>query len=76
MKKKFATLEIPEQKIKIEFDKLELNQFNVVRQKPSDDNNLIIDRYTIGEPLILITSNMPVFLQKAIERILKQYCNL
>jgi hypothetical protein len=36
---------------------------------------MILEKYPIGEPITLITSNMPPDLKKQIEEIIGRYCN-
>jgi len=69
-----AILEIPEKEIKFEFDNLTYNQFMMIASRPNGKLPMILEKYTIGEPITLITSNMPVVLKNEIIRLISQYC--
>lgn len=70
-----AILEIPEKEIKFELDNLTYNQFRMIGSKPNDNIPMILEKYPIGEPITLITSNMPPDLKEQIEEIIGRYCN-
>lgn len=70
-----AILEIPEHKLKFEFDNLTYNKFRVIIDKPNDRIPMITERFTIGEPITLITSNIPELLKEEIIKLISQYCN-
>jgi len=68
-------LEIQEKVIKFELENLTYNQFKMIGSKPMDVNNIMIEKYSIGEPITLITSNMPDNLKHEIDKMIEQYCN-
>lgn len=68
-----AILEIPERGIKFEFDSLTINQFKIITSKPNDTTNML-EKYPVGEPITLMTSNMPEVLKEEIIRLVSQYC--
>ena len=70
-----AILEIPEKEISFEFDNLTINQFRMIGTRPDSKIPMIVEKYPIGEPITLITSNMPYILKKAIDDMIGQYCN-
>jgi len=61
-----AILEIPEKEIKFEFDNLTYNQFRMIGSKPNNKISMVLDKFPIGEPITLITSNMPEVLKEEI----------
>jgi hypothetical protein len=67
-------LEIPEKEIKFEFDNLTYNQFRMIGSKPNDNITMIVEKYPIGEPITLITSNMPDDLNTIIIKLISEYC--
>lgn len=67
-----AILEIHEKEVKYEFDNLTIDQFIMINEVKS---YFISKKYPIGEPITLITSNMPDDLIFEIKNIIKQYCN-
>jgi hypothetical protein len=69
-----AILEIPEKEIKFEFDNLTYDQFRMIGSKPNDKIPMILEKYPIGEPITLITSNMPDVLKDEIIKLISQYC--
>lgn len=69
-----AILEIPEKEIKFEFANLTINQFRMVGSKTNDKIPLILEKYPIGEPITLITSNMPDVIKDEIIKLISQYC--
>ena len=69
-----AILEIPEKEIKFEFDDLMYSQFTVIGSRPNDEMPMIVERYPIGQPIILITSNMPNDIKQEIIKLIEQYC--
>jgi hypothetical protein len=69
-----AILEIPEKDVKFEFDNFTYNQFRMIRTKPNDKTPMILERFPIGEPMTLITSNMPDTLEDEIIKIISLYC--
>lgn len=69
-----ATLEIPEKEIKFEFDNLTYNQFRMIGSKPNDNLPMFVERYPIGKPITLITSNMPNVLKDEIIKLISDYC--
>jgi len=69
-----AILEIPEKEFKFEFDNLTCDQFRMVGNKPNDEIPMILEKYPIGKPITLITSNMPDVLKDEIIKLISQYC--
>lgn len=69
-----AILEIPEKEIKFEFDNLTYNQFRIIGSKSNEENLMLLEKYPIGEPITLITSNMPDVLKDEIIKLIEQYC--
>ena len=67
-------LEIPEKEISFELDNFTYNQFRIIGSKPNDKIPMILEKYSVGEPITLITSNMPDELKKAIDEMISQYC--
>lgn len=50
------------------------DQYWVIGKRPSEEFPEFIERYPIGDPLILITSDMPVDLKEEIFRTIERYC--
>ena len=69
-----AILEIPEKEISFEFDNLTYNQFRMIGRKPNDEMPMILEKFPIGEPITLMTSNMPEVLKEEIIKLISQYC--
>lgn len=69
-----AILEIPEKEISFEFDNLTINQFRMIGSKPNDKIPMILEKFPVGEPITLITSNMPEVLKEEIIKLISQYC--
>lgn len=69
-----AILEIPEKEISFEFDNLTINRFRMIGSKSNDKIPMILEKFTIGEPITLITSNMPEVLKEEIIKLISQYC--
>jgi len=69
-----AILEIPEKEISFEFDNLTYNQFRMIGSKPNDKIPMILEKFPIGEPITLMTSNMPEVLKEEIIKLISQYC--
>ncbi len=69
-----AILKIPEKKIKIEFENLTYNQYRIIGTRPSEIP-MIVEKYPIGKPITIITSEMPDNLKQMIEDLITQYCN-
>jgi len=65
---------IPEKEIEFELDEISINQYKMVSKKPSE-NGVLMEKYTVGEPITVITGNMPKSLKIAIEEVIKNYCN-
>ena len=70
-----AILNIPEKKIKLEFENLTYNQYRMIKSKPSNISPMIIEKYPVGKIITLITSEMPEDLKIKIENVITQYCN-
>jgi hypothetical protein len=71
-----AILSIPEKEIKIGLENFTYNQYYVIETRFSEIDVLkAVEKFAIGEPITLITSNMPDDLRKQIEIIIKDYCN-
>ncbi len=70
-----AILEIPEREIKFELDDPTYNQFRIIGEKPSDISPMLTEKFPIGEPIILVTSNMPNDLKEEIVKMIERYCN-
>ena len=69
-----AILDIPEKEIKLEFDNLTCDQFRMIGSKPNDKIPAILEFYTTGRVITLITSNMPEPLKDEITKLISQYC--
>jgi uncharacterized heparinase superfamily protein len=69
-----AILEIPEKDVRVELNNLIYSQFRMIGRKPHAEIPLIFEKYPIGKPIILITSNMPDVLKEAIDEMISQYC--
>jgi len=48
----------------------------MIYSKPNDKIPMITEKYRVGDPITLITSNMPGELKNDIIKIIKQYCNI
>lgn len=70
-----AILEIPEKEFSFEFDNITINQFIMIGSRRMDVNYFMFEKYPIGKPITLITSNMPDVLKNEIENIISHYCN-
>jgi hypothetical protein len=71
-----ATLTIKgDKKVKFDFDNLTLSQFRMIGSRPSEICPMIVEKYPIGEPITLITSNMPEVLKNEIVELIERYCN-
>lgn len=68
-------LEIPEMEITFELDDMSYNQFRRVGTRPIHGDGGMVEKYPIGEPIILITSNMPDDLKNEIKGIISKYCD-
>jgi hypothetical protein len=68
-----AILEIPEKEFKFEFDNLTYNQFRMIGSRPNYQIPMILEKYPIGQPITLITSNMPDVLKDEIIKLIEQY---
>lgn len=69
-----ATLEIPEKEFIFEFDNIAIDQFKMIGTKPALVS-YFIEKYPIGEPITLMTSNMPDHLRTEIVNLISNYCN-
>ena len=69
-----AILEIPEKEISFEFDNLTINHFRMIRERPNHEIPMILEKFSIGKPVTLITSNMPEVLKEEIIKLISQYC--
>ncbi len=67
-----AILEIPEKEIKFEFDNLTYNQYRMVGTR---NCGIMVERFPIGEPITVLTSNMPNDLKEEINSVIEAYCN-
>jgi hypothetical protein len=70
-----AIFQIPEKKSQFNLDNFTFSQFTMIGEKPSNENYMLVEKFPIGEPIILITSNMPDDLLKEIKNMIAQYCN-
>lgn len=70
-----ATLTIPEKDTTIELDNITLTQFRMIGERPSDESPMLTEKYSIGEPIVLITSNMPDELKNDTSTRIAQFCN-
>lgn len=57
-----------------QFDNLTVDEYRMVGERPGPIPT-ITERYPVGEPIVLMTSNMPHNLKSAINDIIKKYCN-
>lgn len=71
-----AILEVPEQNYKGEFDNISLSLFRRVGERPSDISPMITEKFPIGDPIVLFTSNMPPDLQKKVDDAISEYCGI
>ena len=70
-----AILEVPEEEIKIEFDNLNYNQFRMIGRRLDIETSMFIEKYPVGEPITLITSNMPKILLEQVKNLIEKYCD-
>jgi hypothetical protein len=70
-----AILEIPEKEIKVEFENMTYNQYRIIGSRPSEISPIMVEKYPIGKPITLVTSEMPDGLRIEIEKLIEQYCN-
>lgn len=66
--------QMPERGISFDLDNVIVDQFRIIGRRPSE-SGIMTEAYPIGEPIILITSNMPSDLRTQIQEIIGQYCN-
>lgn len=70
-----AILEIPEEEFRLELDNPILDQFRMTATRPNLHHPRLMDEtYCIGEPIIIVTSNMPDDLRNEIVNIIHKYC--
>jgi hypothetical protein len=69
-----AILEIPERDISFNFENLTIDEFRMIGERPTE-LNYMVEKYPIGAPITLITSNMPPALKKEIDAMIGHYCN-
>ncbi len=74
IKKMKAILSIPEKETMLEFDNIDLSQYRVIGNRPSECGNYR-ESYPMGKTITMVTSNMPGDLKCEIEDIMKRYCN-
>ena len=53
---------------------VKISQFNIIREKVSERNPMLVEQATVGEPILLITGNMPTSLREQIEEIIANHC--
>ena len=76
-----AILEIPEKKIKLEFDNFTYDKYRMIGERPMgptgemDENYMMVEKYAIGKSIILMTSHMPNDLKVEIGKMIERYCN-
>ena len=69
-------IQIPEKNLKLEFENFTYSQFRMFGAKPSEHIPGMAVKYPIGEPLTIITSNIPIDLQSEINELIESYCNI
>jgi hypothetical protein len=74
-KKMKAIVSIPEKDYCFELRNVCYGEFVVVGTKPKEDNSTFVERYPVGEPIILLTSNMPDGLKNDVDDLVRRYCN-
>jgi len=70
-----AILIIQKEGIKLNLNNATYHVFNVIAEKPNTNWNNIIEKCTVGDPIKLITSDMPNDLENEIIKMIEQYCN-
>jgi len=70
-----AKLTVEEKDISFILVDISINQFRMVGTRPMNENKMIVEKYPMGEPITLITSNMPKQLNDEIIEIISNYCN-
>jgi hypothetical protein len=74
-----GTLEIPQKEIKFELNNVTYNQFRIIGERPcepADINPMMVEKFVVGDPIVLITSNMPHDLKNEIIELIQRYCNI
>ena len=61
--------------ISFETKDVNANQYSIVFEEPNPNLPGIVLKRTWGEPILVITGNMPEPLRKAVDKIIKEYCN-
>jgi len=69
-----AILEIPEREISFEFDNVSVDEFRMVCARPYKNIPMIVEKFTDGKPITLVTSNMPEPLKAEIIKMIARYC--
>ena len=69
-------IEIPEKELKFELEDIALYKFRIVRKRPDFDLPDVMVTEGVGEPITLITSNMPTRLREEIVAHIEQFCNI
>jgi hypothetical protein len=46
----------------------------MIGSKPNDKTPMILEKFPVGEPITLITSNMPEVLKEEVIKLISQYC--
>lgn len=70
-----AILKIPEENYHFEFENITINQYRMIAERPSEISPFIFEKYPVGKPITLMTSNMPEDLRQVIDNIISDYCN-
>ena len=67
-------LYIPDREIEFELKDLEYQEFTIVGSRASEIIG-IDEKYPVGKPMTIITSQMPGSLKAEINELIKSYCN-
>ncbi len=70
-----AIVSIPEKDYCFELRNVSYDEYIVVGTKKTESSSMFVERYPVGEPIILLTSNMPDGLKNEIDDLVRRYCN-
>lgn len=70
-----GTLKVKKKDIKLELDNLTIDQYRFIAELPAINIGGVVEKHPVGKLITLITSNMPFELKKAIDDMIKKYCN-
>ena len=57
-------------------ENISLSMFRRVGERPSDMSPMMVEKYPIGEPITLLTGNMPPELQEKVKEVISEYCGI